>query len=1393
MKSRALEVNLSDTKVDVTIDPKYHALQVLVGDYFGVLKRMNAFLTELSHPMINWEFVVKETRHFSLHYLYLYRDHPSGGQVFDLYTRILLTAFESASKTGTQAAAAANLMLLMQQVLKEGGTNQDAFTGIISRILDHVHRYEPDDFCHFVRCYYQPKPLVTLMIKGTSARIPDIRFVNRFLERYFRDTFTYFLNEKDPVAWISDDPESASFIPVIRERLAPVSHDAVSGLRRELETALAVHAENEVRRTRALLSIPGYMDLVNRYKAIPRDLEGDVPDRGACQHLKLMVLFYIIHVPGLSMIHEETLREINRSLTGLIGNLNVKHDMRMIDRTFKLLKGHAGTFPGTVLDCIHRVGEAVYNTKEVELINYFIDHIIDIGFQFPAITGTGEDWQIKGNTAHVKNIRIFFDLIRKNPKLSRRLISALIISLSIGGVYIRDTDLFPRDMSTLLNADIEPVFNLIKQLARLLPIFFNEIGAEGQLRDISTQLDEACRRKDLLVHFLRKQTHVESSSRVVEFMENVLLFWKTGDKSRLAPFVPASVFERIEPDGEYVNGLRIILGEMENHGFMEPRDYLMIGKDAIGNYSSMAHGVSDLDRERVTLAIELYQLLNQKYNFDNVEIRQYLKLVGKDNIPEADRLLAALDEADIERRISGLLDYNRMLKEIILSSRTFEINEYIYNKRHFAVDIPSMYGSFHEAKFDALGLTLRIDSMINVLFEEVAAHTDLFLITKATFARILTILELFSKALNVDGIKSNQMDIQLEFLRYSIRIRECSFTQYLDIFRGFSNAVRDVINDNFNSIHSANFMEIGSSVKKDQILKRFLSHTDFDDKEKFTRRASEIFFRDCIVSSLGLQQLDILLNRIMGTLYRQSEELTRENLNKLLNYDPKNAVARIDESISMGSNIIYLGNKGLNLIKLKSLGLPVPPGFIITTEVFRCRDIIDNYPPANRVFKHHVAEKLAYLEKMSLKNFGDPDNPLFLSVRSGSSISQPGMMDSFLNVGMNETITQSLAVITGNPWFAWDCYRRFLQGYGMAFNIARDEFDGLINSFKQKFSRQFKKDFTGDEMKATALAYRAFISDHGIRVLDSPLDQLYLVISKVFESWHSPRAKDYRRIMGISDDWGTAVTVQEMMFGNKSDQSGSGVVFSHSPKLPGDTIRLWGDFTIGNQGEDVVSGLVKTLAISEMQREIEERDTEVSLESGFPQIYTGLKDIVKTLIYTEGWNPQEIEFTFEGPALDDLHLLQARDMAVRERPVIRSFDHSREQLDADYLSRGIGVSGGALSGRIVFSLEDIRAYRKKNPDIPLIILREDTVPDDILEIDSADGILTARGGATSHAAVVAYSLGKTCVVGCKHLVCNEKEKTCTLSGHRLVSGDYISINGHEGSVYKGRMKITREV
>jgi len=360
----------------------------------------------------------------------------------------------------------------------------------------------------------------------------------------------------------------------------------------------------------------------------------------------------------------------------------------------------------------------------------------------------------------------------------------------------------------------------------------------------------------------------------------------------------------------------------------------------------------------------------------------------------------------------------------------------------------------------------------------------------------------------------------------------------------------------------------------------------------------------------------------------------------------------------------------------------------------------------------------------------------------------------------------------------------------MILGLTRNDFDAIIAQHKQKAGIPYKRGFTGEQMKNLALAYKQRILDEGIQVLDNPYDQLYLTINKVLGSWESPRAKTYRSIMGISDDWGTAVTVQSMVFGNLSRQSGTGVFFTHNPRWAGDTLNLWGDFTIGNQGEDVVAGLVKTLPVSNNQRELEVRKTGISLETHFPEVYRTMKHWARHLIFERGWSPQEIEFTFEGSSAGQIYILQSRDMAIRESEKVALFDPDGLRPEK-FLAHGIGVSGGAMTGRLVFSIEEIEKWRALEPERHLILARNDTAPDDIREIFAADGLLTARGGLTSHASVVAHQLGKTCVVGCADLVCDEKEKRCMFRNAVLLSGDEISIDGQEGSVYLGYMKIRK--
>jgi pyruvate,orthophosphate dikinase len=474
---------------------------------------------------------------------------------------------------------------------------------------------------------------------------------------------------------------------------------------------------------------------------------------------------------------------------------------------------------------------------------------------------------------------------------------------------------------------------------------------------------------------------------------------------------------------------------------------------------------------------------------------------------------------------------------------------------------------------------------------------------------------------------------------------------------------------------------------------------------------------------------------------------------------------------------------------MKSMGLPVPPGFIITTEIFRCRELIDSYPPANKNFREQIDREISNLEKLTGKSFGASENSLLVSVRSGATVSQPGMMDSYLNVGINETIVYGIIKQTGEDWFVWDCYRRFLQSYGMSFGLKRDNFDSIINEFKNKYSVSLKREFTPQQMKEVAMAYKELIRSKGIDVQESPREQLYIAIQRVLNSWNSAKARTYRKIMGISDDWGTAVTVQAMAFGNLSKQSGSGVLFTHSPKFSSDLLRPWGDYTIGNQGEDVVSGLVATYPVSDYQAKMENRQVDFALENKFPEIYHTLREIAKVIIYEKRWSPQDIEFTFEGPQEKNLYILQTRNMEMREGRTFPSFE-SASEMSVNILGHGIGVSGGAMSGRVVFGLDDILHWRKIEPETSLILIRGDTVPDDIEEISVADGLLTARGGATSHAAIVANRLDKTCVVGCTDLVSMEKDKKLLLNQKVINVGQFISIDGSEGSIYLGKMKVS---
>ncbi|OQX64173.1 MAG: pyruvate, phosphate dikinase [Desulfococcus sp. 4484_242] len=1390
MESKALEVNLACTRVDVTVDNRYEVLLEVMSEYYGVKLGLQTFLEEICHPYRNWAYIVKETRSYALNYFHVLKSHPRGGEAVTLYCDIFFEAIAESRDEEVKTDAADHLLLFLEHIIRDGGDALTKWLPVVDYVFDRIRETPQAIFFLFVRSFYQLSRIGRLYGR-TVASDTDCTPLNRLLERYLRFTYRYWLDQEDPLIWF----ERESGVEVRGEKLVgilnPVSHGRLKTWLDDLDEAVKLRDKTPQIVLKQLLELPGYGQIVSNYEELPRRLARARGDEDLAKQWKLLSLLHIMNLSGLSAIHEETLREINRTFAEIITCEPYPVVQQYLNKIFRTLRRNIERFPVTGLNCILNIGRGVYDTDDSDLVDAFIDGVVSLGFQAPEFQGVGDDWQIRANAAHIQNIRTWLELIELSPKWSKKLLSSLIIHLSLSGVLIRDTDLFPRDITRLLNTDIGPVYNLAKQLGRLLPAFFSDIGAEGVLRDISTQIDEICHRKDPLSHFLRKQSHVESSNQIIAFTEGVLSFWKTRDKEGLRPFLPPAVYEQIATEGLYIDGVyRVLAYLFEEMRLKSIGELLRIDKNRLKNAIAEVDGASDVDRERVILMIELYKLLYQKYHLDFYEVDGYLASLRSSGLPDVGDLRSALGSPNLRDRIQGLLAYLERLKEIILSSDRYEPKEDIYRKRHFTVDIPSMYGSYHELKFEALGLSFRLEALLNACLEDMVEQMDFKLITKATFHQIHEDLHLFDRALRIDGITSVEMAQQMDLLATSLEMRGFSCTQYLDIFRRFSQIVGHMVSDYFNNIHEENLLKILAHMPHERLVPKYrFNHRD-EDPAKMAYRVTEIFLRDRIASSVGLQQLDLFLSRVLKTLYQQSHKLPKESLSLLLSYDPQKAVTPIHPVKKGLMDIIHLGNKGHNLAKMKELGLPVPPGFILTTEVFRCREVIDRYPPARRDLEEQVAKAVGDLEKATGKSFGTPGNSLLLSVRSGSSISQPGMMNTFLDVGINEDVVGGLIDRTGNEWFGWDAYRRFLQAYGMAFGLARDTFDAVIQAFKERIGVPYKRNFSGEEMRDVALAYRTLIQEAGIGIIHDPLEQLYIAIQKVVDSWNSPKAETFRRIMGISDDWGTAVTVQAMVFGNFSRDSGAGVFFTHNPRWSGDMILLWGDFTPGNQGEDVVSGLVNTHPISRKQAEIENREADVTLEAMFPEIYETIRTMAKELIYEQKWSPQEIEFTFEGPHQHNLYLLQTRDMAIRERKKADSLEPASQPY-VEFLGHGIGVSGGAITGRAVFSLEEIKYWREKEPRTALIMVRSDTVPDDIKEIYEADGLLTARGGSTSHAAIVAHRLDKTCVVGFPGLICMENERICSFDGRRLASGDWISMDGLEGSVYAGRMNIQR--
>jgi pyruvate,orthophosphate dikinase len=1389
--SSALKVNLERTAATIEIPEQYAPLLKVVESHYGLRKKTRDLLTELNHPFVNWEYVLKELKSVSIGDFYVYNKHQDGLSALATMLCIYFDVIKS-SDNNVKDSAIHYLFDYIDTIFNQSGEflqrNLSLFPEIIKSLMSAID----EDVFVFKKCSSYLKRI----IKSITENNLDIQapLFDGLVHRVFQITYQFWLTQPDPSEWfVTGNGETPESVNAYKQFIAPLSHEYFRTLIEKMNTLCPETPGKNGDAIKNYLDLPDFFQIVNGYLLTADQLEKAEVYQGRQHLVKLRFLLNIMDVSSLTDINTSALREINHSLKMVFQEEKKENLNDFVRKIFGFLKKNKSQneFSVAIFDCITTTAREVFAQESHPLVDTFIDELIAYGFQYPEIKGSTEDWQVKVNPAHIINIRSWLEIIGMKPRWTKRLVSALIINLKIGGIFIRDTDLIQKNISALLNSDIEPAYGLIKQLFRIFPVYFSEIGAEGELREISTKVDELSFRNDKLVYFFRKQSHVESNSLLVKFIEDIFQYWGSGNKDFLSEHIPEEVFEQVVNSGEYFDGMHKAFGYFFSKVDSNVRKFLDWDKEKVCRELNHVKGVNERDQERIKIMIRIYQLIYKKYYPQYIELLKDLETIS--TFPKADivSLKRALSAKNYYRGITIILKFLSILKERILSPKKTQFYENIYYKRHIAAGIPSMYGTYYEKKFEAVGLSLRLESLATMLFEELGQSLNLKFITKQTIAKIHTYLWLYINALEIEGIATEGLAAKVKYVTNALQVKQFSIDQYVDIFRFISKDIQDIIRNYYIDVHNSNLpVIIGQIFQQNTGMNLASGHRE---NEQSVYQHSENFVRGIISSAFGLQVLDNFINAIIKTLNAESEKFkdNKQILKVVMAYNPELTVSSFYKKDKKLDNQILLGNKGYFLKELVSFGFNVPPGFVITTEVFRGYEAVYGYKYIFNDVAVRINKEIRKLEKITGSKFGDRRNPLLLSVRSGATVSLPGMMKSFLNVGINEAIAENLSEKKNFQWAAWDSYRRFLQTWGMFQGMNRNFFDAIIDEFKQKSGVERKIQFLPEQMKQIALSYKKGLMDNGIEFKDKPLDQLRHAILQVFDSWYSEQAEIYRRQMHLSDKWGTAVIVQKMVFGNFNENSGSGVIFTREPKSSSSDVTLYGDFIFGVQGDDIVSGLVETYPISEKQRTDECRYPRISLEEKFPEIYAELLRISEILIYEKGFNHQEIEFTFEGPTRDKLFLLQTRDMNQITTQKWKRFKET-QALQSSVLGTGIGVNGGALCGRAVYSEADIKRFRGAEPQTPLILVRPDTVPDDVGVLLQVEGLLTAKGGSTSHAAVTIPQLNKVGVVGFSKLKVYEVDEYAKIEDHTIKAGDFISIDGWSGTVYTGQHESETE-
>lgn len=1356
INSKALEVNLSETqKIKVEIPEKQLWFLSLSKNYYGINQRTSDFLKELNHPYFNSKIIVDGLVKILNDEFWVYKELDEKEKVYDVLFDIFRDLLEkNISDKYTKS--------IVQNYLQFFSNNFDDIKSLKNGI-EHFIKILDEEMESNLFAYLSNISFFRTCLKKAVDNESSKELVFNFTKQLLLNNVEFWESTTKIEEWY--ESVKNKFSKDYSSTIYEIGKKFYNYYKEKLNQA---NDYNELTKYSFTFS-----EIIESLRNRIVDFE-EATDQ-------FVYIFFLLHLPGTIFHRDYILVDLNKAIKRISSECSTTQCINSIDILYSLFADFKYSNTSFILDSILTLGKEIINTKNKELIHYFEEKTILFGFINPGVAYLTNDWELKVNPNHIKNIRVWQELIAYDPFTMKKLLSSLIINLRIGGIFIFDTDLFQKDISKFLNSNISPIYKQVKQLLRIYPVYFNEIGAEGQLRDVTTVVDELTNRNDKLIHFLRKQIHTEGSNSHIDITLEIIKFWYTKDKSLLESIVPENVFVTIDPDGQWVDGVHKVLVKLCKLNNSSLEELINLDKNSLQAHLNSFPDPDCKDCQRVALMIELYHLLREKYLFSTNNLGALLSKYHYIEQDTINSLLEYIEAGNHFEALKTIYSIMKILNDRILDEKQSEAWENIYYKRHIAFGIPSMYGQYHEEKFEAMGLTFRLEQIASSLVDRILDEIKTDYFTARTLKDVFLVLQLIREGLTLDGIYDQGLDSNLKMLQYSLSSESFTIRQYINIFQFMEKNLKEIINNYFIRPYE-NQLPV--------IIPSYLDKEDRKNKHtvrKLIIQHSEVFYRDLLSSAFLVQSFDAFIGRVLNKLRKMADTLSDVEVQNIMSYNPDSVISPIYRETLEIDNQVFLGSKAYYLKKLYLNDFPVPPGFVITTEVFRRLNSIMKiqslYDEIENLIRYHISE----LERLTGLEYGNPEKPLLMSVRSGAAISMPGAMNTFLNVGMNDEITEALSKKDNYPWTSWDCYRRLLQTWGMAYGLDRNDFDNIMLEYKAKYDIQRKIDFNPKIMREIAFAYKKHLEDNNITFESDPFKQIMQAVLSVFNSWDSARAKVYREHMQIADEWGTAVIIQQMIFGNLHKESGSGVLFTHDTQdnIPG--INLTGDFSFLSQGEDIVAGLINTLPISENQRKRYYHNSPISLESGFPKIYNKLKEISYDLIENHGFAHQEIEFTFEHTEPEDLYILQTRSMIINKQDKVEVFATLEKNMEL--VGTGIGIGNRVLNGRVVFDLKDLKLLKEKYPEDNAMLVRPDTVPDDIELIFECEGLLTGKGGATSHAAVTAGGLGKVCVVNCADMLVYENEKKAVIRDVEFRSLDLIAIDGIKGNVYKGNYPL----